>query len=557
MKLVIVETSAQAKFLSEALGHGWRIEACHGQLRDLPAAALGIDLTDDFRPTFSMVPGKGNLARRLIKAIRESEAVYAATPPNRAGEAMAWQVLALAPDLKDKPVYRVRLPALTLDSLPEAFAAPRPLDMQQVEAYITRRIINRLVSWCVNAAARKAVGGKSALSMTGMLALRLLAAGQDQLAAHTPKTGWRACVSFEREGTTFSTQVMNAKGAPLRLRSANQAAQLETLLRESVFWLDATGQTRKTHPAPDALTLPALLQGAESQLALAPGRVLKLLETLYEAGWVSHPDSAPMPEASTAARAYIRREWGAESLASSDVQIRAGIAPTDIDRLPDNLPGDGAALYALIWKYFITAHMAPAQERIMAARILVGTPEGEAYPLQLRAAATLLYVDGWRRVLPTAAKDEVLPFMRQGDELQLARIAIEAQTSPAPDRYSPASLICALLALGADEGVAVGALAELYAAEAVVAADGHLTLTEHGAAWAAYLMEMFGDLTSPDDARALSLEIERVAAGERTRTDVLRAFWSRFGALLRPNASASSRTDIEHKPLVLRPAQEG
>ncbi len=81
MNLVIVETPAQAKILTDALGDGWRVEPCYGAVRDLPADKLGIDVDDDFRPTFVIVPGKGNLVRRLMKAIRESEAVYAATPP--------------------------------------------------------------------------------------------------------------------------------------------------------------------------------------------------------------------------------------------------------------------------------------------------------------------------------------------------------------------------------------------------------------------------------------------------------------------------------------------
>ena len=146
MKLVIVETPAQAKILTDSLGGGWRVEPCDGFVRDLPTDKLGIDVDDDFRPTFAVVPGKGNLVRRLMKAIRESEAVYAATPPTLAGEAMAWQALALSSDAKAKPIYRVTLPALTPDTIRAAFAAPRPLDIHLVEAEVTQRIVNPQVT---------------------------------------------------------------------------------------------------------------------------------------------------------------------------------------------------------------------------------------------------------------------------------------------------------------------------------------------------------------------------------------------------------------------------
>ena len=183
-----------------------------------PTDQLGVDVDNDFRPTFTIVPGKGNLVRRLMKAIRESDAVYAATPPSRAGEAMAWHLLALSPDAKDKPIYRVPLTALTPDAIRAAFAAPRPLDMKQIEADMTERIVDRLVGWSVNAAARKALGFKTALSYDGMVALRLLVERDHEIAAFTPETRWQAAVEFQFEGVTFTAQVLNAKGAPLALK---------------------------------------------------------------------------------------------------------------------------------------------------------------------------------------------------------------------------------------------------------------------------------------------------------------------------------------------------
>ncbi len=71
--------------------------------------------------------------------------------------------------------------------------------MRLVEAEVTQRIINRLIGWSVNAAARKAVGVKTALTYNGMVALRLLAAREAQIAAHTPETRLaRLHVTFER-----------------------------------------------------------------------------------------------------------------------------------------------------------------------------------------------------------------------------------------------------------------------------------------------------------------------------------------------------------------------
>src|SRR5688572_25294484 len=125
MKLVIVETPAQAKALATVLGDGWQVEPCYGVLRVFPTDKLGVDVDGDFQPTFEIAPGKANLVRRLMKAVRESEAVYAAMPPNRAGEAMAWHVLALSPDAKNRPVHRITLNALTTEAIQAALQIGR------------------------------------------------------------------------------------------------------------------------------------------------------------------------------------------------------------------------------------------------------------------------------------------------------------------------------------------------------------------------------------------------------------------------------------------------
>jgi len=552
MKLVIVQTPSQAKTLTDVLGEGWRVEPCYGAVRDLPGDALGIDVENDFRPTFAIVPGKGNLVRRLMKAIRESEAVYAATAPNREGEALAWHLLALSPDAKDKPIYRVTLIALTPDTIRTAFAAPRPLDMKQVEAHMTKRIVDRLIGWSVNAAARKMLGFKTAFSYDGMVALRLLVERDHEIAAFTPQTTWHASVTFERDGVRFTAQVLNAKGAPLTMRNEEQASQLETLFQHGTFWVDKTGQTMKTLPALGTLTLRRLIETAEREFGLPPERTLALVATLIEACWITHPDGVPLPDTSETAQAYIRREYGTDYVAP-DVIVTSGIAPTDVNRIPEDLPGDGAALYALVWKHFIVAHMTPVQERITAARILVGASQGKPYPLELRAMAVLPYFDGWRRVLPTPANDETLPLLKEGETLAIQQIVIDTVTGEPPLSFTRTALAGALVDIGLTVQDASGAVEGLVTA-AYVSGDDTLTLTENGRAVAQYLTESFDDLTSPGCAAGLAADLERIASGERERLDVLHTFWSRFAEALRP--IPVPRAIAEHKPIVLRPAEE-
>jgi DNA topoisomerase I len=557
MKLVLTHTPAQAKTLTDVLGDGWRVEPCYGMVRDLPANELGIDIEHDFRPTLTIASGKSNHVRRLMKAIRDCEAVYAATPPTIDGEAMAWHVLALSPDAKDKLVYRVTLPALTPDTIRAALAAPRPLDMRTVEAYMTRRIIERLVAWSVNAQARKALGFRTALAYDGMVALRVIAERESAVAAFTVQTGWRASVIFDQDGTRFNAQVLNAKGASLTMRNEEQARQLETLLTHGTFWVDKMGQVTKVHPAPAALTLHTLIETAERELGLPTEQVLSLVGTLYEAGWITHHDVEIPASLSEAAQAHIRREFGTDYIAP-DAVVSAGVAPADVNRLPEDLPGDGAALYALIWKHFVAVHMASAQEKIIGARILVGATVGKPYPLELRATAVRLYFDGWRRVLPVPnADDPTLPQLVEGGMLHTAEIGVESITSEPPRSFTRAVLIGALVEIGLSVESSVTAVEGLLAAE-YLSDDERLILTESGRTVSTSLADAFDDLTSPAYAAELHADITRIASGERERLDVLHAFWSRFGEVLKPAVKEveASTPAAAHKPIVLRPVEE-
>jgi DNA topoisomerase-1 len=555
MKLAIVETPAQAKSLTQVLGDGWHVESCSGFVRDLPSDRLGIDVDNEFHPTFALVPGNGNYVRRLMKAIRESEAVYIATPPTIAGEATAWNALALSPDTDDKLIYRVMLPALTPDTIRAAFSAPRPLDMRLVEAEVTERIINRLISWSISAIGQKTVGVKKSLTYHGMIALRLLAEREAEIAAHIPATRRHVSIYFEHDGVPFIAQVLNAKGARLTLRNAEQAAQLETLLKQGMFWVDKAEHVIEPQSVPTPLTLSDLIETTHRELGLTSERTLSLLHTLYEAGWITYPGSRPSHHVSEAAAAFIRHRFGAEYLAA-DAPVTAEIAPADVNREPEYLPGDGTALYALIWLDFIAAHMPAAQKRIMSARVLVGATKGKPYPLELRATAKMLYFDGWHRLVPTLDEDEVLPFLPEGTALRPKAITMEAVSNKRPAYFTEGLLVRALMSLGISAPAAAHVIEQLQTASYATVEGDRLMLTEAGRTAANDLTASFDDLTSPNYAAEIYAEIAGIAAGERSRLDVLDTFWSRFGATLRPAVPSSPRIVGEHKPVVLHLVEE-
>src|SRR5262245_51475258 len=111
VKLVIVESPAKAKTIQKYLGQGYRVTASMGHVRDLPKKDLSIDLEHDFAPIYEVT--KQKVVSELRGAIRQAEAVYLATDPDREGEAIAWHITQAVGIPRRTPVYRVVFPEIT------------------------------------------------------------------------------------------------------------------------------------------------------------------------------------------------------------------------------------------------------------------------------------------------------------------------------------------------------------------------------------------------------------------------------------------------------------
>src|SRR5258705_1860784 len=91
--LVIVESTAKAKPITRSLGKDYLVKASIGPIKDLPSKGLGVDVDDDFKPTYEVIPdskkrNNKKIISELKKAAKDADAVYLAADPDREGEAI-------------------------------------------------------------------------------------------------------------------------------------------------------------------------------------------------------------------------------------------------------------------------------------------------------------------------------------------------------------------------------------------------------------------------------------------------------------------------------------
>jgi DNA topoisomerase-1 len=581
MKLVIVESPAKSKKIAGFLGQGWRVEACLGHVRDLPEAELGVEIAADFRPTYEVLPGKGNVVKKLLKAIKDAEAVYVATDPDREGEAIAWHLLKLANVPKDKPVYRALFHAITKDAVREAVTHPRALDVNLVEAQQARRIVDRLVGYLASPLAAKALDGKFSAGRVQSVCLRLVVEREREIENFTPETYWTLVLKLAADGTEFTVNLHRVKGADHAFKTREPLDKLVTLLQTAQMWVGKAGRSVKARQPLPPFTTSSLQQASSKGLGLSPDKTMGLAQTLYEQGWITYmrTDGVSIaPEAQTAARDYIAREHGSDYLppepptytvkTANAQEAHEAIHPTDVNRLPQDVNGDGAALYTLIWKRFVASQMSPALYTVTGAVIYAGKAPGQPFPMEFRAQGRSLLFDGFLKVYEEPADegedgiDETgtLPALKDNQILKLVAPLVADHQTRAPARYTEAALVQALEQRGIGRPSTYASMVKTVKDKGYAkVSQKRLVPTENGIVLCDFLTAHFADVLAYDYTARLEKSLDRIAAGDTTRLEVLRAFWEGFNLQLgKATEYALAQVKARHtpKPLMLRPVEE-
>jgi len=568
-KLMILESSAKSKKIGQFLGTGWRVEATRGHVRDLPQDKLGVDVEADFRPLYDVLPRQANTVRRLLKAISEAEAVYVATDPDREGEAIAWHVLQLANLPPEKPVYRVTFTAITESAVKAAVASPRPLDVNLVEAQQARRIVDRLVGYLVSPVACQALDGRYSAGRVQSACLRLVVERERQITAFTPETYWTLDAFLKADTGEFSARLNTVKQQSVERLSHEQVQSLTKGLTNAAFWVGSvkhSEQRRNPHPP---FTTSTLQQAASQALGLSPERTMQIAQRLYEAGQITYhrTDGVDVaPEAQRAALQHIARTYGGDYVPNQPnsyqtktkhaQEAHEAIRPTDVTRVPDEIEGDGAALYTLIWQRFVASQMAPARYAVQVVEIRAGKTLGQSYPLTFEAKGRTLTFDGFLKVYqeppdPDAEvePDHPLPFLQEGAALHLVEWLPAEHRTKAPPRFTEASLVRELERLGIGRPSTYASMVQtLKGREYAKLQKKRLVPTNMGTLLCDFLVEHFPDLFAVPYTAHLEEALDEVARGEATRLAVLKTFWSDFTPQLGAAGQAAQQQTKARRP---------
>ncbi len=202
-QLVIVESPAKARTINKYLGRDYFVMASVGHVRDLPTKnpkgvkdpVPGVDLDNDFRPTYQVIKGKGNTLTELKKAAKNASGIWLATDLDREGEAIAWHLaesLGVDPERANRVVFN----AITKKEIEKAFKHPRSIDIAKVNAQQARRILDRIVGYQVSPLLWKKVAGGLSAGRVQSVAVRLVVERDREIDAFVPEEYWKVTGFF-------------------------------------------------------------------------------------------------------------------------------------------------------------------------------------------------------------------------------------------------------------------------------------------------------------------------------------------------------------------------
>lgn len=441
-------------------------------------------------------PAEKDIIRSLKNLAKKADEVIIATDYDREGELIGKDALAQVQSVQpDIPVSRARYSAYTKQEIEHAFGNLAQMDMDLAAAGESRQFIDLIWGAALTRYLTMArFGGFGNVRSAGRVqtpTLALVVDRERERQAFVPEDYWviTALGAKEKEALATYAAVQNSgrnegaagDGVDDAAKRAAETATTTTTTANNEGTFVLTHQTarfkdeiqaKKAYDAvkgastgtvisvekkarttkPPAPFNTTSLQAAAASIGLAPGRTMRLAESLYMKGFISYPrvDNTVYPSSLDLSAQVKMLKANPVYTTVCDKILSAGnitatrgkqqttdhppIYPTGVATSEKLEPAEWK-LYNLVARRFLATLMGPAT--IEGTKLVVDVA-GEPFT----ASGDVLKTPGFREAYPYGLKkDEHLPVLTEGDAIYVADIALIAKQTEPPARYSQGKLI--------------------------------------------------------------------------------------------------------------------
>jgi len=569
--LVIVESPAKAKTISKYLGSNFLVVSCMGHIIDLPQKKLGVEIDDNFKADYVVIPGRKKLLTDLKKQAKDKGKIYLATDPDREGEAIGWNLKEKL-KIKEKQYLRVVFHEITKRAIEEAFDKPRDFDINKIHAQQARRILDRLVGYFLSPLLWKKISRGLSAGRVQSVTLRIIVEREREIQKFIPQEFWNVTVELKKkdvsdkqDSKSFFAKLEKIKDDKISIKNKKEADVIADKIKNSNFHVqDIHVQKRNKFPLPPFITS-TLQQEAFNKLSFSTTKTMFVAQQLYEGvelgsegpvGLITYmrTDSTRIAKvALDELRELIGKKFGKEYLPDSPNTYKSkasaqeaheAIRPTDYFQEPrkikEYLSTDQYKLYELIWKRAVTSQMKPALYEVNSVDIKAGD-------CLFRVSGSKILFKGFGVIYNLEIDEEKssLPKLTKDEKLNLLDTKLSQHFTKSPARYSEGSLVKALEEDGIGRPSTYSPVIRTIIARNYVRREkGYLYPTELGFRVNDMLVEYFSNIVDVEFTALMEEELDKVEDGKYNWVSVLNEFYHPFREKL-DFASKTIKKEVE------------
>jgi DNA topoisomerase-1 len=560
-KLLIVESPSKAKTLEKYLGKDFKVLASYGHVRDLIPKSGAVDTEHDFAMKYEIIDRNSKHVDAITKAVKNADAIYLATDPDREGEAISWHIAEILKDknlVKNKIMKRVVFHEITKSAVQHAIDEPRDILMPLVNAQQARRALDYLVGFNLSPLLWKKIRRGLSAGRVQSPALRLIVERELEIEAFKSQEYWTIHLDSRKHQHNFDAKLIQLDGKKVeQFTVINQDQQADIVGR---LLLASAGKTtvsrvekKQRNRSPAApFTTSTLQQEAVRKLGFTTSRAMRIAQQLYEGidigsgavGLITYmrTDSFSLAaEAIAQIRGYIKDNFSADYLPKLPIAYKTksknaqeaheAIRPTDISRTPASveqfLTPEQFKLYEIIWKRAVACQMAPAKFDAVSVDLAIGSDAN-----LFRATGQTLIFPGFIAVYMEGVDDAEeenetkLPALETGEVLDINKIYGDQHFTEPPPRYGEASLVKVLEEYGIGRpSTYASIISTLQDREYVLLDKKRFTPTDVGRVVNKFLTDHFTRYVDYDFTANLENQLDGVADGDMEWIPLLKEFW--------------------------------
>ncbi len=567
-KIIIVESPTKAKTIKNFLSDDFEIEASYGHVRDLPKSKLGVDIEKNFQPTYVIPTKIKKRLNALKKKVEKVKDIILATDEDREGEAIAWH-LTKALNLEEKNVKRIVFHEITKNAIIEALKKPRKINLNLVNAQQARRILDRLVGYLLSPFLWKKILKGLSAGRVQSVALRLIVERENEIKNFIPQIYFSIFTILknkeDKELKAELFKINDKKIEKLDLKDEKEIKKIEQDLNKCLFKVSKIEKKQIQKNPPPPFITSTLQQEAFKKLKFSSKTTMRLAQELYEKGLITYmrTDSTNL---STESLNQLKK-WTQENLTKEyhfknfrifknksklAQEAHEAIRPTDVYLTPTkikdlekklNLNKYSIKLYDLIWRRFVSSQLPPAIFEFTNIEIKAENKNNYYF---LKTNGYVLKFDGFLKFWPQTLKENILPLLKENEELKLIKTIIEQHQTEPPPRYNEASLIKVLEKNGIGRPSTYAPIISIIQERNYVVKDENKRFqpTEIGELVNNLLINHFPDIVDIKFTALMEENLDKIAQGKLDWVEVLRNFYEPFALNLEKKYKEVLKVDL-------------